>query len=62
MKKSILIIALVIVSLSSSFAGSLVGKSVRCEGKQYTVLFEGENYTVLIDKLGNRKILSFKKK
>tara|TARA_R110000737_G_scaffold229611_1_gene243194 strand:+ start:224 stop:409 length:186 start_codon:yes stop_codon:yes gene_type:complete len=61
MKKSILIIALVTLSISS-FSASLVGKTTRHEGKQYTILFEGKNYTVLIDKEGNRKILSFKKK
>ena len=60
MKKFILVIALVTVSLSS-FSASLVGKTTRHQGKQYTILFEGKNYVVLIDSKGNRKILNYKK-
>ena len=60
MKKFILVIALVTISISS-FSASLIGKTVRHSGKQYTVIFEGSNFTVLIDKAGNRKILDYKK-
>jgi hypothetical protein len=57
-----LTIALILLLSLASFAGTKdIGNQVRYKGVFYTVVYEGSNYTVLINEKNNtRKIVNFK--
>ena len=63
MKTLILTISAVLITVSTfAFSPNNEGKTVRYKGVFYTVVYEGSNYSVLINTTtGDRKIVDFKK-